>query len=218
LFEREFKKFLEEQQRTASGLRLEHLQKELIGEKKLFSEVLWPVLKSFEGFILEYEMVSLSGVRMFIDTFYVPLEIGFESEGFVAHAEKITRDRFNFERMRVRTMAMYGYKYVPFTWDELDKNPEACRRMVYEMLGRTSGGQGLVNRELTVNEREVLRYARRLNRPFRLNDVCYCLQKGPDASRFVLRQLMDLRLIQPLRQTKHRHHEFIIVEQASNYL
>jgi hypothetical protein len=148
----------------------------------------------------------------------VPLEIGFESEGFVAHAEKITRDRFNFERMRVRTMAMYGYKYVPFTWDELDKNPEACRRMVYEMLGRTSGGQGLVNRELTVNEREVLRYARRLNRPFRLNDVCYCLQKGPDASRFVLRQLMDLRVIQPLRQTKQRHHEFILVEQASNYL
>ena len=58
-------------------------------------------------------MVSLSGVRMFIDAFYEPLEIAFESEGFVAHAEKITRDRFNFERVRVRTMALYGYNMFP---------------------------------------------------------------------------------------------------------
>lgn len=111
---------------------MEQLQKDLTGEKKLLGTILWPVLKSFEGLTLEYELVSISGMRIFIDVFYEPLWLAFESEGFVAHAENITRDRFAFERMRIRTIASYGYKYVPFAWDEMDKRPEACRRSVYE--------------------------------------------------------------------------------------
>lgn len=126
-FEQEFELFLKEQQRTAKGQRLELLKKDLIGEKKLLREIIWPVLKSFRGIILEYELVSASGVKIYIDIFYEPLGLAFESEGYVAHAENITRDRFSFERARVRTIAMYGYKYIPFSWDELNKKPDACQ-------------------------------------------------------------------------------------------
>jgi hypothetical protein len=48
MFEEEFEKFLKEQKRNASGLRLEQLNKDLTGEKKL-AEVIWPIFKSFEG-------------------------------------------------------------------------------------------------------------------------------------------------------------------------
>lgn len=218
MFEREFERFLEEQRRSACGLRLEQLQKELIGEKKLLKEVLWPVLQSFEDLTMEYEMVSTTGVKMFVDVLYRPLGFAFESEGFVAHAENITRERFTFERMRVRTMTMYGYKYVPFSWDELDKRPEACRRSVYELLGRFSSTAGIAHKELTVFEREVLRYALRLNRPLRLSDACYCLQLRSEASRHVLRKLVEKNLIKPFGAGTQRYHGYVLEEKVMHYL
>ncbi|MEX1029155.1 MAG: hypothetical protein WDZ91_03805 [Paenibacillaceae bacterium] len=218
MFEQEFEKFLQSQRRSAKGVRQELLQKDLTGEKKLLKEVVWPVLKSFDGIHLEYELVSTTGVRIYIDVFYEPLGFAFESEGFVVHAENITRDRFTFERMRIRTILMYGYKYVPFTWDELDKRAEACRRYMYELLGRFSSNSGLAIEELSVSERELLRYALRLNRPLRLKDACYCLQWGPEASRRVLRSLMTKHLIKPVDSSKQRCHKYALEEKSSYYL
>jgi hypothetical protein len=218
MFETEFNKFYEAQCRSASGQRLEQLRKELTGEKKLLSSVLWPVFKSFEGLTLEYELATISGVRIFIDVFYQPLRLAFESEGFSAHAGNIARERFSFERVRARTLAMYGYKYVPFSWDELDKKPEACRRSLYELLGRLSGTAGTAYEELTVYEREILRYALRLNRPLRIADACYCLQLGEEASRKVLRKLVDKKIIKPTGTGTTRLHEFTLVQIAAEYL
>jgi hypothetical protein len=218
LFEHEFNRFLDEQRRLASGQRSEQLQKDLIGEKKLIKEVLWPVLKSFDGLSMEHELTSTSGVKIYLDVFFEPLNIAFESEGFVAHAENITRERFNFERMRIRTIAMYGYKYIPFSWDELDKRAEACRRSVYELLGRFSSTAGIALNELTVSEREVLRYALRLNRPLRLEDASYCLQVGTKPTRNVLIRLMEKNLIKPIGNGTQRHHMYIIEEKVKQYM
>lgn len=218
MFEKEFEKLLLLQRNSAKGVRLELLEKDLVGTKKLLKEVVWPVLKSFEGIILEHEIVSTTGVRIYIDVFYEPVEIAFESEGFVAHAENITRDRFTFERMRIRTILMYGYKYVPFSWDELDKRSEACRRFMYELLGRFSISSGLALEELSVFEREILRYALKLNRPLRLKDACYCLQWGPEACRRVLRSLMSKHLIKPIDSSKQRCHKYALEEKSSYYL
>jgi hypothetical protein len=146
------------------------------------------------------------------------LGIAFESEGFVVHAENITRDRFIFERMRIRTIAMYGYKYIPFGWDELDKKAEACRRSVYELLGRFSSNAGIAFTELTVSEREVLRYALRLNRPLHLADACYCLQLGAKPTRNVLVTLMEKKLIKPNGSGIQRHHSYLLEEKVKQYM
>jgi hypothetical protein len=167
---------------------------------------------------MESEMVSTTGVKIYIDVLYQPLGLAFESEGFVVHAESITRDRFSFERMRVRTIAIYGYKYIPFSWDEIDKRPDACRRSVYELLGRFSSTAGIALKELTVSEREVLRYALRLNRPLRLQDACFCLQMRPDATIRVLRKLMEKKLIIPINKGTQRHHEYGVEEKAMHFM
>jgi hypothetical protein len=218
MFEQEFSRFLDEQRRSASGQRLILLQKDLIGERKLIKEVLWPVLKSFNGLSMEHELISTTGVKIFVDVLHEPLRIAFESEGFVAHSENITRERFIFERMRIRTIAMYGYKYIPYCWDELDKRSEACRRSLYELIGRFSSTAGKALNELTVSEREILRYSIGLNRPLRMKDACYCLQMGPKPTRNVLMQLMEKKLIQPIGTGTLRHHEYIIEDKAKEYM
>jgi hypothetical protein len=117
----------------------------------------------------------------------------------------------------VRTMVTYGYKYIPFSWDELDKKPEMCRRAVYEMLGRFSRLRSEES-DLTVKEREILRYVVTLNRPFRLNDVRSCLQLGSVACRRVIRGLMDRKLIKPLGDSMIRNHQYILQAHAVDYL
>ncbi|WP_041058196.1 hypothetical protein [Cohnella kolymensis] len=181
MFEQEFEKFLDQQRRSASGARLERLHKDLTGEKQMLEVVIWPVLKSFDGITMEQEMVSTTGVKIYVDAVYEPVRIAFESNGFVPHAEMITRDRFTFEQMRIRTIAMQGYKYIPFSRDEQEKRAEAARRAFYELLGRFSTSPGLAFEELSVLEREVIRYGLRLNRPIKLEDVRYCLQCGRHA-------------------------------------
>ncbi|MFF2888826.1 hypothetical protein [Paenibacillus sp. NPDC057967] len=121
LFEKQFEVFLESQRTKASARRLEMLERDLTGTIKLLREVIWPIFRSFDGFELEYEMRSPNGVTMFIDVFYQPYCIAFECDGYSAHVEMITRERFNFEKSRVRSMLLKGYAYVPFSWDELDK-------------------------------------------------------------------------------------------------
>ena len=158
--------------------------------------------------------MSMSGMRIYVDVFYAPLRIAFESEGFVVHAENITRDRFNFERMRVRTLIGCEYKYIPFTWDELDKKPETCRRTIYELLGRFSNTAG----EISVKEKEVLRQAQYLNRPFCIGDICDWLRLKQDASRRVLRMLLEKNLITPIGSGTIRYHQYTLQERAIELL
>lgn len=82
MFATAYAKLMDEQRRHAAGMRLEQLKKHSAGEKKLLETVVWPVLKSFEGVILEHEIISLTGVKIYIDAFYEPLGFAFESDGF----------------------------------------------------------------------------------------------------------------------------------------
>lgn len=218
MFELEYERLLEEQKRNASGMRLEMLKKQGEGERRLVADILLPVLETTSGLILEYEFITLSGVKAYIDAFYEPLESGFEGEGFVVHAENITRSRFDFERQKVRSMAIQGIKYIPFTWDEMDKKSESCRRAIYELLGRYTNGSGAAYSEVSLYEREVIRYALRLGRPIRMADVCECLQTAHQFSRAVLRKMVNKNLLRPIRENAARHHEYVLMNSVSKHL
>jgi hypothetical protein len=218
-FEQKWSEFVQREKQSATGKRLERLKKDLTGEKKMFAEVLWPVFQSFDGFSLEYEFRNRSGVSMFVDAFYHPLNFAFESEGFAYHAEMITRDRFSQERERIRTLVWYGYHYIPFSWDELDKKPEACRRSVYELLGKYgASSRDRAIRELNVWERETIRYVYFLNRPFRLQEVEYCLGCENDKCRKIVRSLMEKGLVRPAGAGRVKIRLYECTELAQQYL
>lgn len=218
MYKSQYEKLLKEQMKRATGMRLEQLKKHGEGERKLVEDILLPVLKSTKGIILEKEMVTLSGVKAYIDAYYEPLRFGFEGEGFVSHAENITRPRFDFEKQKIRSMAAFGIPYVPFTWDDMDKRPDMCRKTLYEMLGRYSGGFTDSYREVSLYEREVIRYGLRLGRPIRMKDVCECLQSGQDFCRSILLKMIDKKLLKPKNENLKRHHEYVLADDVSKYL
>lgn len=214
MFEKEYEVFWKKQICCADGQRLEMLQRDLTGTKKLLEQVLLPVFGSFEGLILENEMVSLSGTRIYADVFHTMLRIVFEEDHFVTHAEKITRDRFSFERARARSVATLGYTYFPYSRDELEKRPDFCQRNLYELIGRVGNVEGAVIHHLPVYEREVIRFALFRNQPFRLADVSVWLLLKKETCRKVIRDLEFKGLIHSLGGGVTRCHEFMITEKA----
>ncbi|WP_027084947.1 MarR family transcriptional regulator [Cohnella panacarvi] len=217
MFEVEYQKFLQEQIRNASGMRLEMIKKHGVGEKKLL-ELLWSVFRSFDGFVLEYEIVTSTGVRNFIDVYYLPLRIAFEAEGFVVHAEKITRDRFDSERNKIRSIGTAGLTYYPFSWDEMDKKPEACRRAIYELLGHRSSGTSKQYKELSPNEREVIRFCLRVDSRIDVADVRDMLGCSSGLARKVLKELVDKQLLRPAKPEARRQHRYLLDQDAHKLL
>jgi hypothetical protein len=214
MFDYRFKEYFEEQYRKASERRREMLKKDLTGEIRLLRDVLWPVFGSFDGLEMEHEMISSTGTRIFGDFYYRPINGVLETEGFVSHAEKITRDRFDFEKMRIRTFAEYAYPFIPFSWDDIVKRPDACRRSLYAILGKYGSLGSRTAFELSVYEREVVRYALRLDRSFGWSDICHCLQVGRTKGLKVLRSLLDKGLISPAMEGRVRIHAYRLEDKA----
>lgn len=218
MFEKEYEVFWRDQVRGADGQRFEMLQRDLTGTKKMLEMVLLPVFGSFDGLVLEYEMVSLSGTKIYGDVFHPMLRTVFEEENFITHAEKITRDRFSFERARARSVATLGYSYFPYSREELEKKPDFCQRNLFELIGRIGNVEGVGLHHLPVYEREVLRCALFCNKPFRLGDVCVWLQLKGEACRKVLKELESKGLIYPIGGGMTRCHEFMITDKAVSLL
>ncbi|WP_256760143.1 hypothetical protein [Cohnella sp. WQ 127256] len=62
--------------------------------------------------------------------------------------------------------------------------------------------------QLSVYEREVIRYGLRLMRPIRIADVKYCLQCRYGFSRKIINSLLDKKLIKPIGSGTKRYHEY----------
>ncbi|RED60437.1 hypothetical protein [Cohnella lupini] len=217
--EYEYQKLLDEQKSQATGMRLVQLQQQGEGERKLLVDIIWPVRKSYKGITLEKEMITLSGVKAYVDAVDENFRFGLEAEGYVPHAETITRPRFDFEKVRVRSMVALDIKYIPFTYDEMAKKPDMCRRALYELYGRHAGNASSASyQQATIYEREVIRYALWLARSFRMDDVKTCLGKGTEFCREVLRSLIRRNLIKPHIEGLRRNHEYVLVEGASKLL
>jgi len=217
LFEKEFARLLEEQKRSAAGQRKEMLQRDLSGTYQMLKTVVWPVKKSLEGLTLELEVISRSGVRVYVDAFEHDSRLALESEGYVVHAEKITRDRFDFEKMKVRTIGAYGYFYTPFTRDELEKRPDECRSSYAELRGIHAATRGDAFIELNLFEREVLRYALHLHRTLRIEDVKVCLGLERQTVYKVLKSLVEKQILIPAGDGDKRIHLYDLGEKAYRY-
>ncbi len=217
--EQAYKKLLEKQIQGASGARLELLMNQGEGERKLMIDIIWPVRKSFDGITLEKEIVTLTGIKAYIDAFDESVAFGLEGEGFAVHAGNITRSRFDFERNKVRSMAALGIRYIPFTFDEMNKKSDACRRALFELYGRYgTNADSALFKEATLYEREVIRYALQLGRPIRMSDVRRCLRRGPEACREVLRAMMGKGLIKPEKEALKRNRAYVLDEESSRLL
>ncbi|MFC5407014.1 hypothetical protein [Cohnella soli] len=213
MFEEEFEALVARQKKEARGQRREMLEKDLSATKKML-EVLYPLIGSLKDIILEYEIVKSSGVKIYADAFIRKLRIVLEEENFVTHAETITRKRFSFERSRVRTISIFGYTFFTYSRDELDQQPEQCRRDFLEFISSRTNIKGIELLQLPVFEREILRFALLQDSPFGLAELSSHLQLHPNACSRLAKLLVTEGLLGKIGGGEHRCHQFQISEKG----
>ncbi|MFC3800361.1 hypothetical protein [Cohnella sp. GCM10012308] len=165
--------------------------------------------------MLEYEILSQNGVKLYADAFFAPLQHVYECEGFVPHVQLKTRERHDFAQSRLRTFAAKRFVYVPFSRDELEKKTEACRRSLYEIIGEqaTSQQKGKLYL-LPIVERELLRFALHVSNRFSLPNACQALNIGETSARKHLRSLYEKQLLRPIGNGDRRHHYYQITDEG----
>lgn len=212
MFEEEYAALYEKQLAEAQGQRREMLERDLSGTKKML-EVIHPIIGTLEGIILEHEMVGLSGVRIYGDAFISSLRTVLEEENYITHAESITRKRFTFERARVRSVGALGLTYYPYGRDELEQQPDACRRDLQDLISLKTTCKASEFVALPVLEREVLRFAAAA-RPhsFGLTELSEWLHIKNEASSRLAKSLEKKRLLSKIGGGEQRCHEFAISE------
>ncbi|RED60259.1 hypothetical protein [Cohnella lupini] len=212
MFEDEYAALYEKQLREARGQRREMLERDLSGTKKML-EIIHPIIGTLEGIILEHEMVGLSGVKIYGDAFISSLRTVIEEENYITHAESITRKRFTFERARMRSVGALGFTYYPYGRDELEQQPDVCRRDLQDLISLKMTSKASDFAALPVLEREVLRFAAAANpHSFNLTELSEWLHIKNEASGRFAKSLEKKELLTKVGGGERRCHEFTISE------
>ncbi|WP_282941404.1 DNA-binding response regulator [Paenibacillus sp. RC67] len=156
-----------EQKRT--GERLRRLNERHGHAERMFMEhVWWPAFRDFENLHPEYEVQDFrDGVR-FLDFAYVrgPLRLAIEIDGFGPHYQKMSRTQFSDQWIRQNHLIIDGWKVLRFSYDDVNDRPRMCAQLLQQFMGiwvtRKIEKAGL----LTIEEKEIIRMAVRLNHSF----------------------------------------------------
>ncbi|WP_379133365.1 hypothetical protein [Paenibacillus sp. sgz500958] len=142
-------------------------------EKLFLSNVWWPLFESLDNLHPEYEIYDWNRKSQFIDFAFLPpsgARFGIEVDGFQSHVKDMDREKFSYALNRDTFLTGMGWKMLHFSFDDIQQRPEVCRMLLQLALApyltrKTAG------REISADEKEVLRMAWKLGNGIRPKDV-----------------------------------------------
>jgi len=139
--------------------------------ERLFAETIWlPVVGNFAHLHPEYEIADERGRPLFIDFAFTPpaLRAAIEVDGYGPHHRDLDRRQFVEQLNRQNYLVIQGWKVLRFSYDDICGRPQLCRTIIQRLLGLCYGSD---DDPLTLHQRELLRRAMRLGRPFTPDDA-----------------------------------------------
>lgn len=178
------------------------------GEQLFAYEVWWPVVGSFEHLHPEYEVNDYRDGSRFLDFAYIrpPYRISIEIDGYGTHQRNASRRTFGDDRFRQNQLVLDDWTIVRFSYDDVREKPRQCQQFIQQLLGKLYG-VGRVDAmelQLSVNERELLRWAQRLvhNAAFCPKQVEKLLEVSHSTSHKYLHRLLKLELLEQASEGK----------------
>lgn len=198
-FEEAYAGFLTKHKSNRKGEGLRRLEQGLGHGEKLFLEyVWWPAVGHFDHLHPEYEIQDYKGGTRFLDFAYVrhPYRICLEIDGYGPHQRQINRWQFSDQRNRQNHLVLDNWKVFRFSYDEITENPKGCQQTIQQILGKWYS-HAQAGRKLSVEEREIIRFAIRSKEPISTSGVCNCLDIGNRHARALLHRLKSHGILAP---------------------
>lgn len=203
-FEHSVEAWVNLHQSLRKGERLRRLTKGLGYSEKLFLEKVWfPIFGHMDHLHPEYEVTDFRDAYRYIDFAYVHhwLRIAIEIDPFGTHLRDMTRDQYSDERDRQNDLIIDGWKVIRFSLDRIRDNPRACQRRIQNLIGKyLVEWQRL--KDMSLEEREIIRMARRIKRDMKVQDVKEWLHISSPYAKKLLFALVNKGELQPASGTQ----------------
>lgn len=169
-------------------------------EKLFLQNVWWPLFESLDDLHPEYEVYDWNRKSQFLDFAFLPENggrFGIECDGFQSHIKDMDRDKFNYSLSRDTFLTGMGWRMLHFSFDDIQQRPEVCRMLLQLALALYLARKSTA-RELSSDEKDVLRFAWRIGRPVRPKDVTDQFSINFRTARKLLTALSDKGLLKPV--------------------
>jgi hypothetical protein len=189
----QYDQWLAGQRKTRKGEALRRLNEGHSYAEKLFAQEIWlPAIGSFDFLHAEYEVTNYRDGNYYLDHAYIrsPYIIDWEVDDFSSHAKNVNRRGFDYDRDRQNHLMLDGWQIYRFSLDAIKERPRQCQQFVLQVIGKLYGGGSGEASSLSLKQREIIRLALHLQRPFTPKEVCVQLGIGNRHARDLLHELV----------------------------
>ena len=183
--------------------RRELLEKGLLHGSMEFLQSIWfPTIGNFDHLYPEWEVRDFNNGYRYLDFAYMPGGVKgcIEIQGFGPHARDLDVKRFKDLRKRDGFLAIDGWTILPIAYLSIRDEPKQCEAFVLSFIGKFISTD--VPSDLTWLEAETVRFSRRKLRPITPLELSEHLRISDRHARRVLKNLVDLQLIEVISGTK----------------
>lgn len=173
--------------------RKELLAKRLSHGTETFLRSIWfPAIGNFDFLYPEFEVRDMNNNCRYLDLAYLPgggAKGCIEIQDYRTHARDIDTGRFKDLCLKQALLALDNWLFLPIAYLSIRDDPAVCKQLTLAFVGSflsTSAPPGL-----GWGEAEILRFARRLARPFMPKELSWHLQMSERQTRHLLHQLVE---------------------------
>ncbi|WP_164667866.1 transcriptional regulator [Virgibacillus doumboii] len=161
------------------------------GSVELLRRVWYPAVGNFDHLYPEWEVRDFNGGYRYLDLAYMPggAKGGIEVQGYGPHARDLDTRRFKDLCWRHSLLALDGWTFLPIAFLSIRDEPQRCQQLILAFIGKFISSE--TPSSLTPAETEIIRFARRILRPFTPVEVANHLNVSDRHARRLLRKMVD---------------------------
>lgn len=176
--------------------RREMLQKEIgHGTKEFLRKVWYPAIGNFNHLYAEWEVRDYGGRYRYLDLAYMPSGAKgcIEVHGYRSHARDIEAWRFRDLCKKQAYLVLDDWLFLPVAYLSIEEEPEVIQQMALSFVGKFVSLQA--SPSLSWIDEEALRFARRVIRPFRSEELALHLNRSDRQARRILDKLVKMEVL-----------------------
>ncbi|TLS38908.1 transcriptional regulator [Pseudalkalibacillus caeni] len=176
--------------------RLEFLEKGLgHGTVEFLRAVWYPTVGNLDHLYPEWEVRDFHDGYRYLDLAYKPKDSKgcIEIQGFGPHARDLDVRRFKDLCWRHSLLALDGWTILPIAYLSIKDEPKRCQQLILAFIGKFLSDE--VQLQLSWVEAEIVRFARRLPRPFTPHEIAKHLKVSDRHTRRILHKMLDRQVL-----------------------
>ncbi|WP_096202584.1 transcriptional regulator [Bacillus sp. FJAT-45350] len=165
------------------------------GTVEFLRSIWFPTIGNLDHLYPEWEVRDFNNGYRYLDLTYMPMHSKgcIEIQGYGPHARDLDVRRFKDLCWRHSLLTLDGWTLLPIAYLSIKDEPQKCQQLILAFIGKFLSTDSPA--QLSWLEAEIVRFARRLLRPFTPLEIANHLRISDRHARRTLHKLVDLQIL-----------------------